>query len=231
LFLQGQEVTSFDSVTGNFDDQGGFFDEIDGFESSGSYEFANQFSLAAKYQGRVSSVLNVDMIDRVSSFDDAGGLFDSAQGNFDDASGQPQMDAKLLISTSDDNSTYTSFTPFQDGNYEFRFAKFKLELTSAVGHQSPKVNNCQVKLFMMERTDRQQNIVSGTSTSGKAVTFGTAFYAEPSVTIAAQDLATGDFFTITSKSATGFTIEFFNSSGSTISRTFDYVANGQGRAI
>jgi len=231
LFLQGQEVTNFDSVSGDFDDQGGFFDEIDGFESSGSYEFANQFSLGAKYQGRVSSVLNVDMIDRVSSFDDAGGLFDSAQGNFDDASGQPQMDAKLLISTSDDNSTYTSFTPFQDGNYEFRFAKFKLELTSAVGHQSPKINNCQVKLFMMERTDRQQNIVSGTSTSGKAVTFGTAFYAEPSVTIAAQDLATGDFFTITSKSATGFTIEFFNSGGSTISRTFDYVANGQGRAI
>ena len=231
LFLQGQENTNFDSVTGDFDDQGGFFDEVDGFESSGSYLFANQFSLGAKYQGRVSSFLNVDMIDRVSSFDDAGGLFDSAQGNFDDASGQPQMDAKLLISTSDDNSTYTSFTPFQDGNYEFRFAKFKLELTSAVGHQSPKVNNCQVKLFMMERTDRQQNIVSGTSTSGKAVTFGTAFYAEPSVTIAAQDLATGDFFTITSKSATGFTIEFFNSSGSTISKTFDYVANGQGRAI
>ena len=231
LFLQGQEVTSFDSVSGDFDDQGGFFDEVDGFETSGSYEFANQFSLASKFQGRVSSVLNVDMIDRVSSFDDAGGLFDSAQGNFDDASGQPQMDAKLLISTSDDNSTYTSFTPFQDGNYEFRFAKFKLELTSSVTHQSPKVNNCQVKLFMMERTDRQQNIVSGTDAAGKTVTFGTAFFAEPSVTIAAQDLATGDFFTITSKSATGFTIEFFNSSGSTISRTFDYVANGQGRAI
>jgi hypothetical protein len=231
LFLKGAEVTSFDSVSGNFDDQGGLFDELDGFESSGSYLFANQFSLPAKYQGRVSSFLNVDMIDRVNSFDDAGGLFDSAQGNFDDASSPPQMDAKLLIATSDDNSTFTSFTPFQDGNYEFRFAKFKLELTSAVGHQSPKVNNCQVKLFMMERTDRQQNIVSGTSTSGKAVTFGTAFYAEPSVTISAQDLATGDFFTITSKSATGFTIEFFNSSGSTISRTFDYVANGQGRAI
>ena len=231
LFLQGQEITSFDSVSGNFDDQGGFFDELDGFETSGSYEFANQFSLASKFQGRVSSVLNVDMIDRISSFDDAGGLFDSAQGNFDDASGQPQMDAKLLISTSDDNSTYTGFTPFQDGNYEFRFAKFKLELISSVAHQSPKINNCQVKLFMMERTDRQQNIVSGTDAAGKAVTFGTAFFAEPSVTIAAQDLATGDFFTITSKSATGFTIEFFNSSGSTISRTFDYVANGQGRAI
>ena len=72
------------------------------------------------------------MIDRVSSFDDAGGLFDSAQGNFDDASSAPQMDAKLLISTSDDNSTYTSFTPFQDGNYEFRFAKFKLELINDI---------------------------------------------------------------------------------------------------
>jgi len=231
LFLEGQAVTNFDSVSGDFDDQGGFFDEIDGFESSGDYLFANQFSLAAKYQGRVSSFLNVDMIDRISSFDDAGGLFDSAQGNFDDSSSPPQMDAKLLIATSDDNSTFTAFTPFQDGNYEFRYAKFKLELSSAVSQQSPKVNNCQVKLFMMERTDRQQNIVSGTSTSGKVVTFGTAFYAEPSVTISAQNLATGDFFTITSKSATGFTIEFFNSSGSTISKTFDYVANGQGRAI
>jgi hypothetical protein len=74
-------------------------------------------------------------------------------------------------------------------------------------------------------------VASTTSSSGKAVTFTNAFFAEPSVTIASQNLATGDFFTITSKSATGFTIEYFNSNGSTVNRTFDYVATGQGRAI
>jgi hypothetical protein len=231
LVLAGDEVTLFDSVSGLWDDRVGFFDEVDGFESTGTYTFANQISLPAKYQGRVSSYLNVDQLDRVSSFDGLAGLFDSAQGLFDSAGASPDMDAKLFISTSDDNSTYTAFTPFQDGNYEFRYAKFQLLLTTNSSSQSPKVNNAQVRLYMMDRTDKGSNIASTTSTSGKAVTFNTAFYAEPSLTIAAQNLATGDFYTITSKSATGFTIEFFNSGGSTVDRTFDYVANGQGRAI
>jgi hypothetical protein len=82
---------------------------------------------------------------------------------------------------------------------------------------------------MMDRVDKGQNIASGAG--AKAVTFNTAFYAEPSVTILGQNQATGDFFTVTSKSATGFTIEFFNSSGGTVNRTFDYVANGQGSVI
>ena len=110
LILQGDDVTSFDSVSGNFDDALGLFDEVDGFESTGTYTFANQISLGAKYQGRVSSFLNVDQLDRVSSFDQHAGLFDSAQGLFDSAGASPQMDAKLFISTSDDDSTYTDAT-------------------------------------------------------------------------------------------------------------------------
>jgi hypothetical protein len=41
-------------------------------------------------------------------------------------------------------------------------------------------------------------------------------------------MATGDFYAITSKTKTGFTITFFNSSGSAQNRTFDYVAKGFG---
>ena len=229
LILQGDDVTSFDSVSGNFDDRVGFFDEVDGFESTGTYTFANQISLGAKYQGRVSSFLNVDQLDRVSSFDQHAGLFDSAQGLFDSAGASPQMDAKLFISTSDDNSTYTGFTPFQDGNYEFRYAKFQLKLTSAVSSQSPKVNNAQVRLFMMDRTEKAQNIASGAGT--KAVTFTDAFFAEPSVIIMAQNAAQNIQTAVTSKSATGFSVTFTNAGGSAQDVTFDYVATGQGRAI
>ena len=229
LVLAGDEVTSFDSVSGNFDDRVGFFDEVDGFESTGTYTFANQISLGAKYQGRVSSFLNVDQVDRINSFDTSAGLFDSAQGLFDGSGSSPQMDAKLFISTSDDNSTYTAFTPFQDGNYEFRYAKFQLQLTSAVSSQSPKVNNAQVRLFMMDRTEKAQNIASGAGT--KAVTFTDAFFAEPSVIIMAQNAAQNIQTAVTSKSATGFSVTFTNAGGAAQDITFDYVATGQGRAI
>jgi len=229
LILAGDDVTSFDSVSGNFDDKVGFFDEVDGFESTGTYTFANQISLGAKYQGRVSSFLNVDQLDRVSSFDQHAGLFDSAQGLFDSAGASPQMDAKLFISTSDDDSTYTGFTPFQDGNYEFRYAKFQLQLTSTVNSQSPRVNNAQVRLFMMDRTEKAQNIASGAGT--KAVTFTDAFFAEPSVIIMAQNAAQNIQTAVTSKSATGFSVTFTNAGGSAQDITFDYVATGQGRAI
>jgi len=46
--------------------------------------------------------------------------------------------------------------------------------------------------------------------------------------VAGQGMATGDYFTITSKSKTGFTIRFFNSSNTGISRTFDFQAVGHG---
>ena len=223
--------TNFDSFSGNFDDATGFFDQGTGVISSGTYTFANQISLGAKYQGRVSSFLNVDYLDYINNFDTMAGNFDSVAGLFDGATSTVDMDAKLFIATSDDNSTFTAFRPFQDGNYAFRYAKFQIKLTSNIASATPQVNNCQVKLFMTDRTEKEQNVASTTSASGKAITFTNAFFTEPSVTIASQNLASGDFFTITSKSATGFTIEYFNSSGSTVDRTFDYVATGQGRAI
>ena len=58
------------------------------------------------------------------------------------------------------------------------------------------------------------------------MTFGTAFKTTPAIGVSAQGLATGDFYSITSKAATGFSIQFFNSSGTGISRTFDYLAKG-----
>jgi len=42
-------------------------------------------------------------------------------------------------------------------------------------------------------------------------------------------MATGDYFTINSKSTSNFNIEFFDSGGNTIDRTFDYQAIGIGQ--
>ena len=66
------------------------------------------------------------------------------------------------------------------------------------------------------------------SASGQAVTFNNSFFAIPSISVAGQGMAVGDFFTISAKSKNGFTIQFFNSSNTGISRTFDYQAQGYG---
>jgi hypothetical protein len=39
-------------------------------------------------------------------------------------------------------------------------------------------------------------------------------------------MATGDNYTISNKSVTGFEIAFTNSGGSGVNRTFDYIAKG-----
>jgi hypothetical protein len=82
---------------------------------------------------------------------------------------------------------------------------------------------------MPDRVAFDNDIVSGTS--AYAVTYSPAFKESPAVAISAQNMATGDYFTLTSKSRTGFTIQFFNSSNTAVSRTFDWVARGFGEQI
>jgi hypothetical protein len=81
---------------------------------------------------------------------------------------------------------------------------------------------------MPDRVYSESDIASTTDTSGKSVTFTPAFKAIQGIGISASNLASGDYYAITSKSATGFTIEFFNSSNATVDRTFDYVVRGYG---
>ena len=88
-------------------------------------------------------------------------------------------------------------------------------------------------------TTQQSN---GTITSGAAaytVTFDNRFFTGPpvytfdaylpSIGITAQNMASGDFFTVTAISGTGFTVTFRNSSNTIVSRNFNWIANGFGK--
>ena len=83
-----------------------------------------------------------------------------------------------------------------------------------------------ISVNMEKRIESENDVVSGTGTY--VITFGKPFYATPAIGISAENMASGDFYTISSKSKTGFSIAFTNSSSSGISRTFDYVAQGYG---
>ena len=51
----------------------------------------------------------------------------------------------------------------------------------------------------------------------------------PSVGINAQNMASGDYFEVSSISGTGFTVHFKNSSNASIDRNFTYQAVGFGK--
>ena len=81
-----------------------------------------------------------------------------------------------------------------------------------------------VTLDMEDRIESGNNIVSGTGT--KSVTYAQAYLTVPSLGFAVQNMTSGDTYTITNKTNTGFDVAFINSGGSGVSRTFDFIAKG-----
>jgi hypothetical protein len=136
----------------------------------------------------------------------------------------------LQVATTDDDpsgsATYTAFRKFFVGDYKARAFKFRAVLTSDDSEASPSISALSVTIDMPDRITAEDNIVSGAGS--KAVTFSPNFKGLQGISISAQNLASGDYYVITSKSVTGFTITFYNSSNNAVSRTFDYVAKGFG---
>lgn len=243
----GDTILSLDTVT-NFDDTVGNFDSVEGdFELGGTdttsnpnfnntnrdakgfYNFSNSFSLTQIYDGNVEPTITLDAENPYDLFDSGRGslLFDEAKAPFD---GTEQLHAfhRVQIATSTtslaDCTTFTDIS--QSATFKFKFAKFRLKLSNDDAQTSSNVKQIVIKLNMEERTFAESNVA--TSSGSKTVTYTNPFYAIPAIGIAAQNMATGDVFTISSKTVSGFTIAFANSSGSAVDRTFDYIAKGYG---
>tara|TARA_Y100000004_G_scaffold32520_1_gene34197 strand:+ start:2751 stop:5681 length:2931 start_codon:yes stop_codon:yes gene_type:complete len=234
-------ITLFDSTVGNFDSAEGLFDlggtdttsnptnATANIESSGFYIGSNTFSLDAIYDATFQATIDMVSNDLYDLFDSGRGasLFDDAVAPFDGNSGT-KVNAFLQVGASttslDDISTFIDIS--QQSTIKGRFFKFRLKLTSDDNKARPEVSKMQVKLVLEKRLESSEDIVSGAG--AKAITFTNAFFATPALGIAAQNMVSGDYYAITSKSKTGFTITFFNSSNSAIDRTFDFVAKGHG---
>ncbi len=218
----------FDSASGDFDDETTrVFDSgvsNADFIASGNYLFADVIDVGAKHTCRITASLTQTSDNPDDLFDNRTGLFDSAKSNFDGDT-PANCDAHLEISTSDDNTTYTSFSNFVIGNYTARFFKFRVVLTSTDGASTPRVSEVTVTVDMPDRIFSGNDITSGAGT--KTVTFTNPYKSvNYAVGITGEDMATGDFFTVSNKTVNGFSVLFKNSSGTNISRTFDFIAKG-----
>ena len=147
---------------------------------------------------------------------------------------------KLLLENADNqelesNLVFGDWVPLRNGHFQGRLFQFKCELSSDHVDQTPLLDELGFTAKMPLRTETSSVIASGTDSGGKAVTFTNAFFQDgvfyntpPSIGITAFNLASGDYYEVTSISRTGFTVKFKNSSNAVIDRNFQYQAVGYG---
>lgn len=227
------------------------FDFIGDLLSSGRYYFNSVLDLGGVFNVLFERNLSVrglypanaidkrnELIDRWTDFD--GALADDTTANvFFRTSNQATTDEELLLEDGDfflledgnkiqmeSDIDFGPWIPMESGRYTGRQFQFKVELESFHSDQTPLIEELGYVMQLESRTESSATIASGAA--AKAVTFTNAFYQEPNVGITAFNLATGDYYEVTSTSRTGFTVTFYNSSNTAVDRNFQYQAVGYG---
>ena len=209
---------------------------------TGEYAFADTLDLEAVY----SLDLERRLVARGLYPAD---LWDSRTANIDtwvdiDGGVVDRVNAEVYVrKTNDDPSgtpTYSAWQPLVNGILKGRAFQFKAVLTSNDPAQNILVDELGYKAQFSQRTEQSTSAIAS-GTSAKAVTFANPFFtgtnslggansALPTIGITPQNMATGDFFELSSISRTGFTVTFKNSSGTIVDRNFNYMATGFGKS-
>ena len=202
----------FDSVLGNFDDATGLFDGgLGNISTTGQYDTSNYIDLTGVYTAKINPTIKVSQISQHT-----GTPVDGA------------TDVDLFVSTTEDDpagspswSTYRLLTA---GSYKARAFRFRAALSTTEGDETPAIEELSFEAQLPTRTQGESDITSGVG--AKAITFDTPFQTLLAVSISVGNMQSGDYYAITSKSTTGFTIAFYDSGDTGVSRLFDYVATG-----
>ncbi len=208
--------------------------------ATGTYDFVDTLDLGATYSLQLKRHFQ-----GVGFY--VGDEFDNRTENIDtwtdfDGSIANEVNAKIAVRTTTDNPssspTYSSFNDFANGTFKGRGFQFRITIDTADTAQNMNLQQAGYTATMPSRTEQSSVIASGAG--AKAVTFTAPFFVGtsalgnlnsflPSVNISPQNMATGDFFELSSISGTGFTVHFKNSSNASIDRNFTYSAVGFGK--
>jgi len=129
------------------------------------------------------------------------------------------------------NLTFGAWAPVENGNFTARQFQFKAELKALHPDQTPIVDKLGATIQFERRTENSNVLVSNDSGPFQ-VTFDNPFYVDNdtrvAVALSPYDMESGDFYTMTAPTSTGFTVTFQNPSGVIMSRQFQYTAIGYG---
>ena len=208
--------------------------------ANGTYDFVDTldlggtFSLVLKRHFQGVGFYTGDQFDNRTDNIDTWTDFDGTIAN--------DVNAKMAVRTTTDNPssspTYTSFNDFANGTFKGGGFQFRITIDTADTAQNMNLQQAGYTATMPSRTEQSSVIASGAG--AKAVTFTAPFFVGtsglgnlnsflPSINISPQNMASGDYFELSSISGTGFTVHFKNSSNASIDRNFTYSAVGFGK--
>ena len=170
--------------------------------------------------------------------------------NFDGAAAD-EANCQIQVATSQSASgSFGAFNNFANGTFKGHRFKFKLILETTNTSQNMNVQQAGYSAEFQSRTEQNYQTGSGTSTapqqsgtssSGKTVTFASPFFVGtsslgganaflPSIGITIQNAEDGDFFQLSNISGTGFTIKVMrNNTNTFVDRSFTFSAVGYGK--
>jgi hypothetical protein len=206
-------------------------DALGGVSSSGEYLFSASVDLGAVYDANLTRRLAVLPFNVAALFDDNLGDLDT----WGDLDGTDVADTNVLLyvrSTPDNPSgtpTWSEWRICTNNMLRGRGFQFKAAAFSDQISQNTVINQVGAIVELQQRIERSAALTSGAGTY--TATFANAFYDVPAVNIAPLNMATGDYFTLSSVTSTGFQVGFFNSGGTPVSRQFTHTSVGHGRRI
>lgn len=216
------DIADVDAVL-NFDVLG------DAFVAEGTYDFADDLDLGAEFTSRLTAEVlasgtnyasnldtwtDIDAVDNWEGSDPSGWVVDlQVRTTSDDPSGAP---------------VWSAWRPFIVGDYAARAFQWRVILQSLISGTTPSITTLSVSVDMPDRLASAND--QACPTDGVTISFAPPFHATPAIAVADQDMATGDYKVLSSMTASGFSVRYYNASGTPVARTFDWVARGYGYA-
>jgi hypothetical protein len=206
-------------------------DAVGGVNPYGEYEFGSTWDMGAVYDVNLRRLFVTRPLVPAALWDDKVALIDD--WNDIDEDNIDKVNAQLYVRTTNDDPagtpTYGDWNEFANAIARGRGFQFKVRAISEDPDINIIIDELGALMELQLHTEQSGTLASGAG--AYAVTFDNAFYQPPNVGVTGFNMATGDFFTVTSVTRTGFTVEFKNSAGTSVNRNFTYTAVGYGREV
>jgi predicted phage tail protein len=219
---------------------------------TGEYLYEEELDLGQVYDVNIRRRVISGAVTFGTLFDDVPGLFDDQPGDFD-GDDLDQVNAVTYVSVANDEisdnilledgddllledgflllaEAWGPWNEYANAIVRARGIRLKVEGSTRTAQVGLVISQLGATAELQQRTETAS--LSGSSTyTVLFATTGSNFKEPPDVNISPSNMATGDFYTLTSVTRTGFTVAFSDSAGGAETRSFTYTAVGYGREI
>tara|TARA_R100000655_G_scaffold22079_3_gene44907 strand:+ start:5466 stop:8369 length:2904 start_codon:yes stop_codon:yes gene_type:complete len=209
---------ALDSITTKFDEYGGSL-------TSGEY-VTNAYDLEQAFNMRLyTKKVFTSGVSDGSNYMDTWGKVD-LRNSWDDA---PRLAGvtSYLRTTLDDptnvGASWTDYKKFQIADVRARGVQLKIKFNSDQGG-AEQFRMSELSLLI----DMKAKVVGENDKTSTSITYQENFHARPNLVVTPKNLVSGDYMTISSETKLGFNVNFYNSSGGSVTRNYNYLAKGVG---